>query len=115
MPVAMSSEAAPAAQLEALGVESRLAKTAGGSKKTFDPLCAALKSAGIGTWGPDPCTDAGKLVASLVYTAVTKISGAPVGEKGRAMLFRAIGEGKVDTAPKAEAAAVYMSKYYRGL
>lgn len=83
--------------------------------KTYAPLCAALKSAGIGDWGPDPTTDAGKTAAALVYTAVTKLSAAPVQEKGRNMLFRAIGEGKIDTAPKAEAGASYLAKLYRSL
>lgn len=115
MPIADFSAMAPEDELMALGVEERLAVTAGGSHKTFAALRAALSSAGIGDWGPDPTTDSGKTAAALVYTASTKIAAAPVGDKGKEILFRTIGEGKIDTAPKAEAAAAFMSKFYRGL
>ncbi len=115
MPVAMSTAMSPEDELTALGIEERLAKTAGASQKTFSALRAGLRAAGVGDWGPDPTTDAGKGTAALVYIAVTKIAAAPVGDKGKDILFRAIGEGKVDTAPKAEAAATFIAKFYRGL
>ena len=105
----------PCAELEALGIEPRLAKTAGASKKTFGPLRTALHAAGIGGNGPDPSTDEGKIAAAIVYTAVTKLSSASVGEKGRKLLFDAIGAGKIDTSPKAEAAATWLVKFYRSL
>lgn len=101
--------AARIAELESLGLESRLASTVGASDKSTSNLLSALREAGVTAETPDKSAK-----AALVYTAVTKL-GSAVGATGRTMLFAAIADGRVSATPYVEAAAVWLVAFYRNL
>lgn len=93
--------------LEAHGLESRLAATVGNSEKSTAPLLHAFSLASI-----TPSTSDRTAKAALVYTANSKLSSV-VGENGRKQIFNSIGDGRISDAPHVEAAAAWLVTRYK--
>lgn len=108
--------------LVSCGVDSKAAATAVQSDKTYDQLCDALSAAKI---SPEPnCghfssdSPEGRCAAALVYSATVKLndkkSGAKKGlrEEARALLFAAIGDGRISGNVNLEAGLAWLVENY---